>query len=75
MVELQSGNIQIDGVDIHDVGLDTLRTRLALVPQDSTLFLGTLRDNLWVLRLSASALLMTVCEKKGTLKEQEPMLN
>ncbi|KAF5354262.1 hypothetical protein D9756_007067 [Leucocoprinus leucothites] len=46
MVEVQAGNIQIDGVDIRNVGLDTLRTRLALVPQDSTLFLGTLRENL-----------------------------
>ncbi|KXN89182.1 Multidrug resistance-associated protein 1 [Leucoagaricus sp. SymC.cos] len=46
MVEVQEGSIQIDGVDIRNIGLDTLRTRLALVPQDSTLFLGTLRDNL-----------------------------
>ena len=46
VVELQSGKIEIDGVDIRNIGLDTLRGRLALVPQDSTLFLGTLRDNL-----------------------------
>ncbi|KAF9447357.1 multidrug resistance-associated ABC transporter [Macrolepiota fuliginosa MF-IS2] len=46
IVEPHSGKIEIDGLDIHDVGLDTLRNRLALVPQDSTLFLGTLRENL-----------------------------
>ncbi|KAF7760155.1 hypothetical protein Agabi119p4_10831 [Agaricus bisporus var. burnettii] len=46
MVEIHSGKIEIDGVDIQKIGLDTLRTRLALVPQDSTLFLGTLRENL-----------------------------
>ena len=51
MVELQSGKVEIDGVNIQDIGLDTLRSRLALVPQDSILFLGTLRDNLWVLRV------------------------
>jgi ABC-type multidrug transport system fused ATPase/permease subunit len=45
-VELQSGTIEIDGIDIRNVGLDVLRGRLALVPQDSTLFSGTLRDNL-----------------------------
>ena len=45
-VELQSGTIEIDDIDIHNVGLDVLRSRLALVPQDSTLFSGTLRDNL-----------------------------
>lgn len=46
MVEIQSGKIDMDGVNISDIGLDTLRNRLALVPQDSTLFLGTLRENL-----------------------------
>lgn len=46
VVELQSGKIEIDGVNTRDIGLDVLRNRLALVPQDSTLFLGTLRDNL-----------------------------
>ena len=46
VVELQGGKIEIDGMDIHKMGLDVLRGRLALVPQDSVLFLGTLRDNL-----------------------------
>ncbi|KAJ7746241.1 multidrug resistance-associated ABC transporter [Mycena metata] len=46
MVELQSGSIEIDGHNIREVGLDVLRGRLALVPQDSVLFLGTLRENL-----------------------------
>lgn len=47
-MELAQGSIEIDGIDIRKVGLETLRTRLALVPQDNTLFLGTLRDNLCV---------------------------
>lgn len=45
-VELREGSIEIDGVNIRDIGLDILRRQLALVPQDSTLFLGTLRENL-----------------------------
>ena len=45
-MELQSGKVEIDGYNISEIGLDVLRGRLALVPQDSTLFLGTLRDNL-----------------------------
>ena len=48
VVELQGGKIEIDGYDIRGIGLDVLRGRLALVPQDTTLFLGTLRENLWV---------------------------
>jgi len=46
IVELQSGKILIDGHNIREVGLDVLRSRMGLVPQDSTLFLGTLRDNI-----------------------------
>ena len=46
IVNLEEGSITIDGYDISDIGLEVLRGRLALVPQDSTLFLGTLRENL-----------------------------
>ena len=46
-VELQDGKIEIDSLDISQMELDVLRNRLALVPQDATLFLGTLRDNLY----------------------------
>ena len=46
IVNLQSGAIVIDGQDIANLGLNSIRSRLALVPQDSTLFLGTLRENL-----------------------------
>ena len=46
MVEIENGKIEIDGYNVQSVGLDVLRRGLALVPQDSTLFLGTLRDNL-----------------------------
>ena len=46
VVELANGKIEIDGYNVRSVGLDVLRRGLALVPQDSTLFPGTLRDNL-----------------------------
>ena len=46
MVNVQAGVITIDGVNIAEIGLDVLRGRLALVPQDSLLFKGTLRENL-----------------------------
>ena len=38
VVNLTSGTIEIDGTNIAQVGLETLRGRLALVPQDSLLF-------------------------------------
>ncbi|KAH9920031.1 multidrug resistance-associated ABC transporter [Epithele typhae] len=46
IVNIQDGVIEVDGVDIAKIGLETLRGRLALVPQDSLLFKGTLRENL-----------------------------
>ncbi len=48
-VELRGGKIEIDGQNISNMGLSVLRRKLALVPQDSTMFLGTLRENLYVL--------------------------
>jgi ATP-binding cassette, subfamily C (CFTR/MRP), member 1 len=44
--ELAGGKIEIDGFDISKVGLDVLRRQIALVPQDSILFVGNLRENL-----------------------------
>ena len=46
LVELSGGSITIDGVDISKVGLHDLRSRLAIIPQDPTLFRGTVRSNL-----------------------------
>ncbi|XP_070559242.1 ATP-binding cassette sub-family C member 9-like [Ptychodera flava] len=46
MIETFKGRIIIDGIDISQVPLLTLRTGLAIIPQDPVLFSGTIRFNL-----------------------------
>lgn len=45
-LEAEDGKILIDGVDIGLIGLQDLREAITIVPQDPTLFTGTLRSNL-----------------------------
>jgi ATP-binding cassette subfamily B protein len=41
-----SGSIKIDDYDIRDVTLDSLRSQIGIVLQETTLFSGTIRDNI-----------------------------
>lgn len=41
-----SGRITIDGFDLRDVTLDSLRSQIGIVLQETTLFSGTIRDNI-----------------------------
>ncbi len=48
------GRVTIDGYDLREVTLDSLRRQLGLVPQEAFLFAGTLRDNIAFARPDAT---------------------
>ncbi len=44
--DISEGAILIDGIDIRDVTLDSLRSQIGIVLQETNLFSGTIRDNI-----------------------------
>ena len=46
IVEPTAGQITIDGINISSIGLHDLRSRLSIIPQEPTMFEGTVRSNL-----------------------------
>ena len=52
--DTQSGRILIDGQDVRDVSLDSLRQAIGVVPQDTPLFNDTIAHNIRYGRIDAS---------------------
>jgi ATP-binding cassette subfamily B protein len=48
------GHVTIDGHDLRDVSIDSLRSQLGVVPQEPFLFNGTIRDNVAFARRDAT---------------------
>jgi len=57
--DVQRGRIMIDGIDIRDLQLKSLRNQIALVLQDAILFSGTIRDNLCYAKRNATDIELT----------------
>jgi len=52
--DVTSGRLTVDGIDIRDCTITSLRDQIGIVPQDTVLFAGTLKDNIAYGRLGAT---------------------
>ena len=52
--DVQEGRLTLDGLDVREVTLDALRAQIGLVPQETVLFSGPIRDNIRYGRPEAS---------------------
>lgn len=75
IVEYSGGSIIIDGEDISQLGLRDLRSSLAIIPQEATLFSGTIRSNLTPFGLHDDNILWDVLGKVGMKDQVQQMPN
>lgn len=52
--DIDSGKIFIDGYDLTEVSLESLRRQMGIMTQDNFIFHGTVRDNIMYGKLDAS---------------------
>ena len=68
ILELESGKIKVDDVDISKISLRQLRDKITIIPQEPTLFKGTLRYNLDPLDQSTDEEVLEVLNKSGLVE-------
>lgn len=67
--EVDRGQITIDGIDIRDMTLSSLRRNIGIVQQDVYLFSGTIRENILYGKLGASDTEVWEAARRAQLEE------
>ena len=67
--DVQEGSITVDGTDIRNYTLESLRSHIAMVFQDNFLFSGTIRDNIMIGRKDATEKDLQQAVKSAHLEE------
>ena len=67
--EPTEGEVLVDGVDTRDVTLKSLRRHISMVPQETTIFTGTLADNIRYGRFEARATQVIQAAREAELHE------
>ena len=64
--DISSGHVRIDGHDVREVTLDSLRSQIGIVLQETNLFSGTIRENIAFGRPEASLAEVTAAAKAAS---------
>ena len=67
--DIKSGSLMIDGIDVRDIELASLRDKIAIVFQDNFLFSGTIRENILLGREDATQEQLDNAIKAACLEE------
>lgn len=84
--EPSAGSIIIDGINIFEIGLEDLRSKVTIIPQDPVLFTGTIRTNLDIFNEHTDAELWDAlrlvhlvgsgdCESPNSKKQRKPTIS
>ena len=63
IIEPKSGHIFIDGTDIQNISLKTIREKISILPQELFLIESTLRDNIDPLKKHSDEEILTMCKE------------